>query len=308
MRLAILFSGQGGQRPEHWQQVAGAPAGPLREAAESALPGLAAGGPPPGPEALARNGLAQPLIFAQQMLLWRQLQPRLPRPVCAAGYSLGELAACCAAGAFDAESGLMLAAERAQLMDDAAAGEHGMLAVLGLDEALVSERAAACGLAVAIRNAPRHLVVAGPRSGIDAATAAFAEAGASRLVPLAVRTPSHTARLAPAAESFAARLGARFGGLPDSRLAFPVFSAIDATPARRRGEALAALARQICTPLDWAACQQAVLEMQPDAVLEIGPGNALAKLFAERAPAVPVRASDDFRSLDGIVGWVEGGA
>ncbi|HEX6735874.1 MAG TPA: malonate decarboxylase subunit epsilon [Azonexus sp.] len=301
MRLALLFSGQGGLRPEHWLQVADGLDAAWRPAAARALPGLAASEPPPGPEALARNGLAQPLIFAQQMLLWRQLQPCLPRPVCAAGYSLGELAACCAAGAFDAETGLGLAAERAALMDDAAAGEHGMLAVLGLDEVQVAERAEACGLAVAIRNSPRHVVVAGPQAGIVAATAAFAAAGASRLVSLAVRTPSHTPRLAPAAEAFAARLAA----LSDGRLAFPVFSAIDATPARRRQGALAALARQICTPLDWAACQQAVLEMQPDAVLEIGPGNALARLFAELAPAVPVRASDDFRSLDGIVRWVE---
>jgi len=92
--------------------------------------------------------------------------------------------------------------------------------------------------------------------------------------------------------------------LPDSRLAFPVLSAIDATPARTGRAALNALARQICTPLDWATCLQTVLEMQPDVVLEIGPGNALARLFAELAPNVPVRACDDFRSREGILSWV----
>ena len=66
-----------------------------------------------------------------------------------------------------------------------------------------------------------------------------------------------------------------------------------------------ALARQISTPLDWDACLGAVLEMQPDAVLEIGPGNALARMWAERAPQVPVRASDDFRSVEGIAAWVK---
>jgi hypothetical protein len=38
------------------------------------------------------------------------------------------------------------------------------------------------------------------------------------------------------------------------------------------------LARQISTPLDWEACLSAVLEMQPDVLLEIGPGNALARI------------------------------
>lgn len=312
MRLALLFSGQGGQRPEHWQQLAKASTGLFGAALRQALPGLAdASLEPPGeassidPEKLANNRVAQALIFGLQVQCWTQLQPRLPRPICAAGYSLGEMAACCAAGVFTPETGLALTIQRAQLMDQAASGEHAMLAVLGLDEALVAELAAESGLAVAIRNAPRHLVVAGPRAGILSAASRFAAAGASRLVHLAVRTPSHTALLASAARDFQTHLDSLPAAQADERLRFPVFSAIDATPNRRAAAASSALARQLSTPLDWAACQQAVVEMQPDAVLEIGPGNALARLFAEHAPAIPVRASDDFRSLDGIVGWVD---
>jgi [acyl-carrier-protein] S-malonyltransferase len=303
MRLALLFSGQGGQTPAHWQQVQAGLAGDLGEALARALPSVADQNATVSPEKLAKNEIAQPLIFAQQMLLWGQLQSRLPRPVCAAGYSLGEMAACSAAGAFSAAEGVALCAQRAAAMDGAAPGEHGMLAVLGLDEALVAELAEAFGLAVAIRNAPRHLVVAGPRAGIAAAAARFEAAGASRLVHLAVRTPSHTPLLTKAAADFGRRLDA----LPERRLAFPVLSAIDAAPARMARPALDALARQICTPLDWAACLQAVREMQPDVVLEIGPGNALAKLFGELAPEIPVRACDDFRSVEGIVRWLEAG-
>lgn len=299
MRLALLFSGQGGQGVAHWQQVSAA-SGPLRQAAAAFLPGLDAE-PLTDPEFLARNRIAQPLIFTQQMLLWQRLQRELPRPVCAAGYSLGEVAACAAAGAFSPEEGIGLCAERARLMDAAAPGEFGMLAVLGLADADVEALARACGLAVTIRNAPRHLVVAGARTGIQEAAARFEAAGASRLVHLAVRTPSHTPLLAAAAGEFKQLLD----GLPESRLAFPVFSAIDARPARSSGAALDALARQICSPLDWAACLEAVLEMQPDAVLEIGPGNAMSRLFGELAPAIPVRASDDFRTIDGIVNWVQ---
>jgi len=302
MRLALLFSGQGGQGPEHWQQVAAAADGPLGDVLRQALPGIADAAPLLAPELLARNQIAQPLIFARQMLWWAALQDRLPRPICAAGYSLGELAACAAAGVFSAAEGLRLAVERARLMDQAVDGEFGMLAVLGLDESRVAELAAAEGLAIAIRNAPRHLVVAGPRAGIVAVAGRFEAAGASRLVHLAVRTPSHTPLLAEAAAGFRQSLAV----LPECRLAFPVLSAIDATPARHSSTACAALARQICTPLDWAACLLAVREMQPDAVLEIGPGNALVRLFGELAPDIPARAVDDFRSADGIVGWLKG--
>jgi len=302
MRLALLFSGQGGQGAAHWQQVATG-SGPLRQAAAAYLPGLDATDAPSDPEFLARNRIAQPLIFTQQMLLWLRLQRDLPRPVCAAGYSLGEVAACAAAGAFSPEEGVGLCAERARLMDEAAPGEFGMLAVLGLPDAEVEALAHAGGLAVAIRNAPRHLVVAGPRAGISKVAADFEAAGASRLVHLAVRTPSHTPLLSAAASGFKQLLDS----LPETRLAFPVFSAIDARAARSSGAALDALARQISSPLDWAACLEAVLEMQPDAVLEIGPGNAMSRLFAELAPAIPVRACDDFRSPEGIVDWVRAG-
>lgn len=301
MRLALLFSGQGGQRIEHWQQVQAGVAGELGEALSRVLHGIADPTVAVDPEILAKNSVAQPLIFAQQMLLWEQLQSRLPRPICAAGYSLGEMAACSAAGVFSASDGLALCAERAALMDGAVSGEHGMLAVLGLDERLVVTLADEAGLAVAIRNAPRHVVVAGPLAGIAAVARKFEAAGASRLVQLAVRTPSHTPVLSAAAVDFKKRLDF----LPDRRLSFPVLSAIDATAARTARPALAALARQICTPLDWAACLQAVVEMQPDAVLEIGPGNALTRLFGELAPSIPARACDDFRSVEGIVRWVE---
>ncbi len=299
MRLAILFSGQGGQRPEHWQQLAREADGELRAALVERLPSLADPAFVPDADFLAANAVAQPLIVAQQLALWSALRERLPRPICSAGYSLGELSACAAAGVVTPAAAVALAGERAHLMDEVATG--GMLAVLGLDEALVAGIAAAHGLAIAIRNAPRHVVLAGPAAGMAPVAAALSEAGASRLVPLAVRTPSHTPLLASAAEGFRQRLA----GLPEKRLAFPVLSAIDATSARTVSVAVDALARQICTPLDWAACLEAVVELQPDAVLEIGPGSALAKLFAELAPAIPVRASDDFRSIDGIVRWLD---
>jgi [acyl-carrier-protein] S-malonyltransferase len=301
MRLAILFSGQGGQTVAHWQQVQAGLDGELGQAIVQAVPGIGEQNATVNPKKLAKNKIAQPLIFAQQMLLWRQLQSCLPKPICAAGYSLGEMAACSAAGAFGAVEGVALCAERAAEMDGAVSGEFGMLAMLGLDDALVAKLAGEAGLAVAIRNAPRHLVIAGPSAGIAAAASKFEATGASRLVYLAVHTPSHTPLLATAAANFKQRLAL----LPDRRLAFPVLSAIDATAARTAHPALDALARQICTPLDWAACLQTVREMQPDAVLEIGPGNSLTRLFSELAPDIPARACDDFRSVEGIVRWLE---
>ncbi|HJW24043.1 MAG TPA: acyltransferase domain-containing protein [Rhodocyclaceae bacterium] len=299
MRLALVFSGQGGQRPEHLARLRREAPADLAPALARSLGGLWQADPADG-DALAANAIAQPLIFGLQMSQWARLRPLLPRPVCAAGYSLGEMAAAAAAGAFPAPAGVELCAERAALMDAATPGPSGMLAVLGLEATTVADIAGRAGLAVAIRNGPRHLVLAGPADRLDGAEAEALARGASRTVRLAVRTPSHTAVLAAAGEAF----GRRLAEWPDGRLDFPVLSAIDGLPARTRGAAFAALARQIGSALDWEACMATLAEMQPDAVLEIGPGNALCRLLAELAPDLPARACDDFRSLEAAAAWV----
>ena len=297
MRLALLFSGQGGQRPEHLAALREEAPADLAAALAEALPGLWTAAAA-DPAALSANTIAQPFIFGLEMTRWARLRPHLPRPVCAAGYSLGEMAACSAAGAFAPPAGIALCRQRAALMDSTASG--GMVAVLGLDDGAAAAVAAASGLAVAIRNGPRHHVLAGPAAALPPGEALALARGASRTVRLAVNTPSHTAALAPAVASFAETIA----DLADGRLDFPVLSAIDGSVSRHRREALAALARQIATPLDWAACLEAVVEMQPDAVLEIGPGNALVRLLAEIAPDLPARACDDFRSDAGILAWL----
>ena len=301
MRLAILFSGQGNQRAEHFARLRATAPAELQPELAAHLPEVWQDAAP-ADRTLAANRIAQPLIFGLQMTLWSELQAELPRPVCVAGYSLGEMAACAAAGVFTAGEGIGLCRQRATLMDAAAGAASGMAAILGLDAVTVATIATACGVTVAIRNGPRHFVVAGPQAAVAAAAATAERQGATRIVPLAVQTPSHTPRLQPASERFAALWANR----PDTRLAFPVVSAIDGTPALTRRAALAALARQISTPLDWMAALTAVIEMQPDAVLEIGPGSALCRLLAEVAPTLPARATDDFRSTAGILGWIRG--
>ena len=58
-------------------------------------------------------------------------------------------------------------------------------------------------------------------------------------------------------------------------------------------------------PMNWVACLQAVRELQPDAVLEIGPGRAMARMWNANYPDVPARSIDDFRSPSGIQTWVD---
>jgi [acyl-carrier-protein] S-malonyltransferase len=300
MRLALLFSGQGNQQPEHWSRLketlpedwASALAGVMPEVWASTQPSV---------ETLQANRIAQPLIFAYQMKLWGQLSPHLPRPIGAAGYSLGEMAACSAAGAFSVTEGIQLCAERAAAMDQCVSGPVGLLAIKGLSSESVKRVTEELGIVVAITNGPDHYVLGGAAGALDQAEMTANQSGATRVVRLGVTTPSHTPWLQRATDE----MQSRFGQLVPTRLSFPVFSAIDGQGARGFDQAMAALAKQISTPLNWHACLEALYEMRPDLVLEIGPGNALARMWDECAFGIPVRATDDFRTVDGILRWVD---
>lgn len=299
MRLAILFSGQGQQTIEHLSFLLANAGRQLSDELGVALGSLWTGTEQAEID-LSTNIVAQPMIFGFEMSWWEKLVPYLPTPVCAAGYSLGEMAACSAAGLFSDTAGVTLCHERAALMDSNTSGSVTMLAVLGISEDKVADIAGHLGLEIAIRNSPTHFVVTGVESSVHGAVEKFEAAGATKLTPIAVRTPSHTRFLKSASDSFIKSLE------PYSRgnLLFPVISAVTGKMSFTCKDAASALAAQISSMLHWDDALETMVEMQPDAVLEIGPGNALSKMLGEYAPSIPVRSVCDFKSVQGVLTWL----
>ncbi|MGV0998065.1 MAG: acyltransferase domain-containing protein [Fluviibacter sp.] len=300
MRLAILFSGQGQQTQEHLsflQENAGA------EMSAELLKVLGSvwSGAEHAAIDLSTNVIAQPLIFSFEMSWWEKLMPYIPTPVCAAGYSLGEMAACSAAGLFSDSVGVALCHKRASLMDANTASSVSMLAVLGMNEDKVAAISSQRGLEIAIRNSPTHFVVTGKEASVNCSIEKFEAAGATKLTLIAVKTPSHTRFLNAASESFAKTLEPYTQG----HLLFPVISAVTGKMSFSGKHAASALATQISSMLHWDEALETMVEMRPDAVLEIGPGNALSKMLGEFAPSIPVRSVCDFKSVQGVLSWLE---
>ena len=130
MRWVALFSGQGGQRPEHVARMEAELAPDLRVAWERALANAGTAVALVANDAeLTRNRIAQPMLSAWQVDAWRRLSAALPPPVLVAGYSVGEVAACAAAGGFPHDEAVALAALRAELMDAAVDFPAGLAAV-----------------------------------------------------------------------------------------------------------------------------------------------------------------------------------
>lgn len=298
VRWVALFSGQGGQRIEHLAPMRAMLSDDLQRAWQEAL--LAAGVAPDALDdaTLARNRVAQPTLVAYELAAFARVAADLP-PALVAGYSVGEVAACAAAGGLPAPDAVALAATRARLMDEAVDVPCLLVAVLGLLERELRPVCERHDAQIAIRNGPRHFVVGAASSTADALLRDALAAGATRACALPVNTPAHTRRLQSAVPLFADALRPLV-----QPLRVPALAGIDGSRVRSTSEVIDALSRQLSTTLDWAACMDVVAEAQPDAVLEIGPGDALARMLAEVHPDIPVRALAAFKEPAAAAGWL----
>lgn len=302
MTLAILCSGQGAQHAGMFELTAHAPAAAALFGHARALLGH---DPCEFERAnLFDNRTAQLLCTLQAVAAMAVLAEVLPRRRCIAGYSVGEVAAWSVAGLIEPTATLDLVAARAQAMNAASQEQpQGMLFVRGLDRDSVDHLCDGQQAAIAIANPGDAWVIGGLSSALSAIAIAAMAAGATRVVPVPVAVASHTYLLADAARAFRGVLGGTSmarAPLPGSRL----LSGLDAASVLNVEEGVAKLARQVCEPIDWAACLAACVEAGASAFLELGPGRALAEMAAGAYPAIPARSLDDFHSLTGVASWL----
>jgi [acyl-carrier-protein] S-malonyltransferase len=311
VRGALLFPGQGAQRVGMGADLLerSAAARAIFERAEAA-----AGRPLirlclEGPEAALRStDVAQPALLALELALLAALGERIGAPTgdlgavaaalgveAVAGHSLGEYAACVAAGALSIDDALDLAAARGRLMAEATGGT--MAAVLGLDAAALSELCRSVGgVDVANDNAPGQVVLSGTHAGVEAASHLARQAGARRVVPLNVAGAFHSALMSDAAARFAARLDGAALRDPTLRLVGNVTAEPIDSAAALRDE----LGQQIARPVRW---RESLLRLAADGAeraFECGPGDVLAGLARRTVPELPVQALGGWSDVDGL--------
>jgi len=246
-----------------------------------------------------RNDNAQTLLTGLALAAWAQLAPMVPPPAAVAGYSVGELAAFSAAGVIDAAAAAALAPQRAEAMDRCAArAPGGLLAVSGLPEQKWEPLRIDAGLELAIRNGAASVVLGGPITALNDAERMAMAAGA-QCTRLRVNVASHTRWMREAAESFSLALAQ----VPFHAPRVVLFSNAG-DRIRDAGSARTALAAQIAQTVRWDECMENIMARQVRCVLEVGPGQALARMWNQRYPGVPARACDDFRSAAAIAAWL----
>ncbi|CAN7740659.1 ACP S-malonyltransferase [Variovorax paradoxus] len=296
MSFALLFSGQGNQHSAMLPWLAD----------DALVHGMCAQlGVDDWRRALAdphwaeRNDNAQTLLTGLALAAWAQLGPMVSPPAAVAGYSVGELAAFSAAGVIDAGAAAALAPQRAAAMDRCAArAPGGLLAVSGLPEQKWEQLRIDAGLELAIRNGSASVVLGGPIAALDEAERMAIAAGA-QCTRLRVNVASHTRWMREAAESFSLALAQVPFQAPRAVLFSNAGDRI-----RDAGSARTALAAQIAQTVRWDECMENIMARQVRCVLEVGPGQALARMWNQRYPGVPARACDDFRSAAAVAAWL----
>ncbi|MYZ44775.1 acyltransferase domain-containing protein [Schauerella aestuarii] len=249
------------------------------------------------------NRPAQVLCTLQALAAHAALRDALPRRLCVAGYSVGELAAWGVAGALPPLLTLQLAADRAAAMDAACHGAQGLLAVRGLDEPTMRALCVNNHAAIAIANPDSAWVVGGLNTDLTALAHAAQQHGASRVTPLRVSVASHTPLMHAAAAAFKVNLfAAPLAGklAPGPRL----FTGIDGAAVFDVHDGAVKLAAQIAQTIHWEACLQSCIEAGATAFLELGPGHALADMAASAYPGIPARSLDAFATLESARAWI----
>ncbi len=233
---------------------------------------------------LTLTAITQPAILTMSVAAFRLLESRGIRPALVAGHSLGEYSAHVAAGTFDFADAVRIVHHRGQYMQEAVpVGEGAMAAILGGDEALVTQACADAAegdvVSPANLNAPGQIVIAGSAAAVARAGERARALGAKRVIPLQVSAPFHCALMRPAEERLAPEL--RAVKARDPRV--PVVANVDASPKTDAVSSIDALIRQVSAPVRWEDCVRRLASAGVTAYVEVGPGTVLSGLVKKIA-------------------------
>lgn len=231
---------------------------------------------------LTRN--VQPAIMATSVAMFRASGLSLPDFV--AGHSLGEYTALCVANAISLADTARLLRARGDAMQTAVPVGHGLTSVvLGLDADIVREICESTGCDMANDNCPGQVVISGLKEAVDAASEKLKDAGARRVMPLALSAPVHCRVQEPAADMMRAEFDKVQIHTPQSKwISNKTCSVID-----NPNEIKDALIYQLTHGVRW---RESVLEMVNLGVTdatEIGPGNVLSGLISRTTDKIIVK-------------------
>ncbi len=237
-----------------------------------------------GPEeALNDTYNTQPALLVHSIAALRVFKEYFPNfaPAYVAGHSMGELSALVACKSLIYRQALELTRIRGKLMKQA--GElnpGGMAAILGLEIPLLEEicRQASTTteiVQVANDNCPGQVVISGHLPALDRALELAQNAGARRIVKLAVSIASHSPLMAHAQAGFTQAVNEA----PIQDPLMPVIGNVSALPLNTAADIRSDLKAQLTSRVRWTESIQWLINQGVTDFIELGTGSVLSGLI-----------------------------
>ncbi|MBK8969389.1 MAG: ACP S-malonyltransferase [Saprospiraceae bacterium] len=225
---------------------------------------------------LTQTKVTQPAVFLESIVR-ATIAGNTFRPDAVAGHSLGEITALAASGALSFADALQLVSKRAFAMQKACElTESTMAAVLGMEDARVEEICAAITDEVVVPanyNSPGQLVISGSKKGIEQAAAKLQEAGAKRVIVLAVGGAFHSPLMQPAQDELAEAIR----NTPFQKPVCPVYQNVHARPVTDPEQIRQNLIAQLTAPVRWTQTIENMIHSGISTFIEVGGGAAVLR-------------------------------
>ena len=242
----------------------------------------------------------QPAMVATEVAIYEHLKNAGLKADVFAGLSLGEYSALVAAGAMTLADGIKTVRRRGILMqNEVPLGMGGMAAVIAMDADKIAEicENTPGKVQIANYNCPGQIVISGEAEAVKAASAALAEAGAKRVIPLNVSGPFHSQLLVPAGE----KLYDFLQGVDVAEGFAPYYCNADAEEITDAAKVKELLKRQVYSSVRWQQTIENMIADGVDTFIEVGPGKTLTgfmKKINREVKSINIATVDDLAKLE----------
>jgi [acyl-carrier-protein] S-malonyltransferase len=287
MKTAFVFPGQGSQALGMGKNLAEKYLDLANEILGFDLKKLCFEGPE---EELKKTEITQPAVLTVSVAAFQGLKDNLPAAM--AGHSLGEYSALVAASSLSFQDAVKIVHLRGKFMQEAVPfGVGAMSAVMGADNSKIKEICNETGnVWPANFNSPGQVVISGKRASVERAGEKLKQAGAKRIIPLAVSAPFHCPLMRPAAD----KLGAELNKIEIKDAQIPIVANVTADYVTKASEIKDLLIKQVTSPVLW---EESVKKMAGNGItkfVEVGPGKVLSGLIKKIERNIEVRSYLDF--------------